>query len=442
MTVVVGLDASYNHNQNGMTLEDMQAIRRVAQKLGEVVIFRSTGPWAKRWIKRNYPTKNFHVKGKSSDWGPHAGLVPYDGTWSKVGYDAEKAKKGTDANDKGLESGFAGKQTLVLSAEQIKEQLEIAEGMPARTAIQSKVAVPDSADLYLVAERSGDRAKVLFRGFKRSGQDAWEIRVYPLSLAFAANPLFIHDRDPSGALAVPLEVMTSNEVGGQAPMTGDYDLFAVCPSMALYGSQLPSDVVKPGIQLAGRPLQPGLAFRAGVGMDNVLDPRLHTMGNADWHDAKKRKEMYRERIRKGLTGPLSADSLRVVFESDEYTEHEDMGNLTPRILRCINEINKATDAIGDKAALRRVHHNAESHRFRQFGALTAKDMRTKKDGEMYGDGFPLWVFQPDALYMKEVPTKRYRDVSTLETLDEFNEYAAALKGAGFFVPQNWIWKEK
>ncbi len=442
VTIVVGLERSYLHNQNGMTLEDMQAIKAVANKLGEVIIFRSTGPWAKRWIKRGYPTKNFHVKGKSSDWGPHAGLVPYDGTWSKVGYDAAKAKKGTEANDKGLESGFAGKQVLVLSSAQIQEQLEVAEGNPARTAIVRKVAIPSSQDLLLLGERSGDQAKVAFRACKKAGADEYEIRVYPLGAAFAANPHVVLDRDPGGETTKPLEVMTSNEVGGVAPMTGDYDLFAVCPSMADYGSQLPYDVVKPGIQLVGRPLQPGLAFRAGVGMDNVLDPRLHTMGNADWHDAKKRKEIYRERIRQGMTGQLSADSLRVIFESDEYTEHEDMGNLTPRILRCINEINKATGATGERAALRRVHHNAESHRFRDFGALTAKDMRTFKDGERYGDGFPLWVFQPSSLQADGKPTTTYRDVSTLETLDEFNAYAAALKEAGFFVPKNWIWKEK
>ena len=113
MTVVHGLDLSFLHNQNGMTKSDMLQCSTAATNLNEVIIFRSTGPWAKRWIERGYPTKNFHVKGKSSDWGPHAGLVPYDGTYSKVGYDREKAKKGTEANDDGIRSGFAGKATLV-----------------------------------------------------------------------------------------------------------------------------------------------------------------------------------------------------------------------------------------------------------------------------------------------------------------------------------------
>ena len=85
-----GLDLSYKHPENGMTEKDMKACSLVATRLNEVIIFRSTGPWSQRWIDRDYPTKNFHVKGKSSDWGPQAGFVPYLGIYSKVGGDAVK----------------------------------------------------------------------------------------------------------------------------------------------------------------------------------------------------------------------------------------------------------------------------------------------------------------------------------------------------------------
>src|SRR4051812_23200443 len=68
-----GLQASYGDAENGMIQSDMRASVSVANALDEVIIFRSTGPWSQRWIKQSYPTKNFHVKGKSSDWGPQAG---------------------------------------------------------------------------------------------------------------------------------------------------------------------------------------------------------------------------------------------------------------------------------------------------------------------------------------------------------------------------------
>jgi len=95
--MIVGFGASFSHNQNGMTREDMEAVKRVADRLDEVIIFRSTGPWSKRWLEKDHSSKNFHVKGKRSDWGPHAGLVPYDGIYSKVGYSPAKAAKGTAA---------------------------------------------------------------------------------------------------------------------------------------------------------------------------------------------------------------------------------------------------------------------------------------------------------------------------------------------------------
>jgi hypothetical protein len=452
MAVITGLQSSYAHNQNGMLLDDMYATAGVANTLDEIVIFRSTGPWSKRWLEREYPSKNFHVKGKSSDWGPHAGLVPYDGVYSKVGADADKAAKGTKANDDGLKSRFASKTKLILTRALIDEQLTRPEGSPARTAIESKIAVPGSQDLLLIARRSGDQKQVAFRAFHRRDTDDFEIRVYAGFGGVSASPHRLLDSDHTGAKAKDFEVMASSEVGAGKPMTGDYDLFAICPSWAQYGSRAATDIVKPGIMLEAsggkdRELKKGMAFRAGVGMDNVIDARLHTMGQGrsdahlkdrqlNWHDHKDRMQIYRDKMKRGETGKLSDDSLQVIFDGREYTEHADMGNLTPRILRCINMLNVEMGAVGVKSALRRVHHNAESHRFRNFAALTAQDMVTIKSGEQYGDGFPLTVFAPRKLAAK---LPKYCDVCTLETLHEFKDYAQELKGSPYYVPRNWIW---
>src|ERR1700744_3957804 len=82
MAIIPSIGAGFGHSRNGMTLPDMYACERVAQQLGEGIVFPSTGPWAKRWIQRCHPSKNFHVKGKSSDWGPQAGFIPYDARYS------------------------------------------------------------------------------------------------------------------------------------------------------------------------------------------------------------------------------------------------------------------------------------------------------------------------------------------------------------------------
>src|SRR5262249_12722055 len=149
------------------------------------------------------------------------------------------------------------------------------------------------------------------------------------------------------------------------------------------------------------------------------------------YDYKDRVSLYRQRVAQGKTGRLTSGTLEMLYgNSPEYMEHGDMGNLTPRILRCINELNAQMGFVGTRAALRRVHHNAESHRFREFGALTGKDMVTKKDGEQYGDGFPLTVFQPESLSRvwsngKSMAAAGYGDVCTIETLNEFKDYVAA-----------------
>jgi toxin LF subunit len=102
-----GLDASFGDSENGMIKSDMVVCSQVAAELDEVIIFRSTGPWSRRWINYGYPTKNFHVKAKSSDWGPQAGFVPYDGIYSKVGHDLGKALAGTEKNNDGIAGKYA-----------------------------------------------------------------------------------------------------------------------------------------------------------------------------------------------------------------------------------------------------------------------------------------------------------------------------------------------
>lgn len=444
--MLTGLGASFSHNQNGMTFLDMEATKRVADQLDEVIIFRSTGPWSMRWLEKNYPSKNFHVKGKSSDWGPHAGLVPYDGTYSKVGYDPVKAAKGTKANDDGLASGFAGKQPLALRKTDIDEQLNRTAGSPARTAIESKIEIRGdrSRDLLLVCKRSGDRKQVVFRAFAGAG-DTFEIRIYAPEGLGSLNPFQIAISDPDGKKAMPFEVMTSNEIGAGRPMTGDYDLFSICPPWAQYGSLSSRDISKDSIALANGMSHRGQTFSAGQGMDNVLDPSLHTMSQRGDFAKRKAALMTRMNTGMGLAGGLTPQLSKVYFGASAAAEHGDMGNLTPRILRCINALNSAMLGKNGNTALRRVHHNAESHRNRAFGALTERDMSTAKDGDQYGDGFPLTVFQPSTLYSgKALNTRlntvaRYGDVCTLESLLEFRTYAKALKGSGYYVPKNWIW---
>lgn len=415
--MLTGLHLSEAHPENGMTLSDMQACERAAERLGEVIIFRSTGPWAKRWLREGFPSKNFHVKGKSSNWGPQAGLVPYDGVYSKVGADPEKALKGTRANQKGLdESQFAVKSILSLTAEQIEVQCtERAEG---RLAVNERMMLPNG-NIVLMALRHGDGRPFSFIAKKITG-DRYDIYVYSDKSVFGANPVRIAAFDSQGSRAEPLYVMGSAEVGANGmPMTGDYDLLAVCPPMRDRFGQVGFDkfsstiFAKDDIHLRGpsgqQTLSRGLRYAHGVGLDNVLDGRLHTAS-----DQRAAHAAYNKKA------------------NLPYVEHQDLGNVTPRILRCINMLNAEMGATGGAGWTRRVHHNAESHRFADFGALTRTEMLNQ-------EGFPFTAFLPRKLATAGAVTARYTSVCTLENMPEFEGFCSDLDRMEYWVPTNFTW---
>jgi hypothetical protein len=402
-----GLDASFGHKENGMIKKDMVAASQVADRLNEVIIFRSTGPWSRRWIELGYPTKNFHVKGKSSDWGPQAGFVPYDGYYSKVGSNTKKAAKGTEANNDGISHHFTATTPLTLTEKEIRMQNTDTEEEPPRKAIDSVFPIAGSKDMILLATRTGDNKQHAFRAVFNPGSNAYGIEA--LDEKWGTNPFKLIDKR-----GTPLLMMTSSEAGANnRPMTGDYDLMSVCPTWGDYGSRSLKEISKAGVNFTGKGVQPAASFGRGANMDKVLDMTSNTGARPSGGVTNKTFQ--------GLTAREAGRD-----------EHPDMGNLTPRILRCINELNVQMGATGAKSPFRRVHHNAESHRNAIFAALTAAEMEQ-------GEGFPLTVFQPQGALRPASPVAVYQTVSTLETLAEFKAYATLLNQTGYFVPRNWTW---
>lgn len=411
--LAIGLDNSFHHRENGMTRSDMVACIATAEFLNEVIIFRSTGPWSQRWIERNYPTKNFHVKGKSSDWGPQAGFVPYLGEYSKVGSDTkegrEKSKKATEANIDGLKHKYAQKTQLCLTEEEIMIQCTRYAGTPARLAIHWIERISGTRDYLMMARRTSDQKEFAFRGVWSMGDNHYKIWVYPR--AFMAM-----DTQPE-----VFEVMTSSEVGADnKPLTGDYDLMAVCPTWASYGARSVEVISKDGVNF-GRVggAEKGMSFAVGSNLDAVLDMRTNTGLRTVTSPDGKVRTFGKSGFGAGDYGKLGGTLSK---------EHDDMGNITPRILRCINALNTR---MGQSGAFRRVHHNAESHRNTIFGGITGPEMQK-------GEAFPLTVFQPPSAFNHPM-VSRYQNVCTLENLDEFKEYAVLLHQAGFYLPRSWSW---
>ena len=153
----VGLMASYNDDDNGMTIPDMQACLKAAIILKEIIIFRSTGRWSLRWLERGHPSKNFHLKGKSSDWGPQAGFVPLNGRFSKKAGNKNAEVKSTKANLKGIR--YHGQQAAILSLTEEELALQAREPVKGRTAIRLYENLKGSRDKLITCQDNRGQAE-------------------------------------------------------------------------------------------------------------------------------------------------------------------------------------------------------------------------------------------------------------------------------------------
>ena len=99
----------------GILKEDIKPILDAATEKDVIIMFRSTGPYARPWLEQGYPSKNFHIKGKTSNLGFIAGLVPFQGTFSKVWWDNNSAKKCDEANQKAIVDGYAKKEPFIIN---------------------------------------------------------------------------------------------------------------------------------------------------------------------------------------------------------------------------------------------------------------------------------------------------------------------------------------
>lgn len=298
-------DNSANHPDQGMTEADMQATARVAAARNEIIMFRDTGCWSRPYIERGHPTKPFHVKGKSSDWGPHAGLVPYDSEFSKA-FTAAAISKGFKLNKEAIAGNFARPVKAYVTEEFIQDELLVPKGSRGNRPVD-RVTHPRDGVIYFFCTKPNDDPHLPGKPYVLLGKKAGaRIQLFTFPLKAATVPekqLFLLEAE-----AQPLLVMTVP--GADLPITGDYDLFAVCPSWDSYGA-----------------------------LDKKMDP---TLDNPEQNRSFKRTR-----------NPVSIERINAAFTPED----PDRGNLTGRLVQVIRALQLAM--VG---AYPRVHHNAESGR--------------------------------------------------------------------------------
>lgn len=364
-----------SHPDQGMTVSDIKATQRIAKQRNEIIIFRNTGCWSRPHIEWEHPTKPFAIKGKSSDWGPHAGFVPYEGEFSKE-FTTAGMQLSTQRNEEALRRGAGIRVPTYIRAKLIHTYFLKVRSSESRRAVD-RIETPRPGVMYFFCTKPGSAAQnIPARQYvfmaKEIAAGVYELFTLPTSaVGLPVNLIKHEERDarPLLSMSVP---------GSCLALTGDYDLFAICPSWGAYGNR-------------------------DVKMDRTLDDAIIARSVA-------RTEQ------KALAGdPVAARSKRILDrlrENDREDPH--MGNVTPRIREAVIQLQAA---MGGKHP--RVHHNAESGR--PFAPPAS-------------DGFPLTVIQPH----NRIPNCTF-DSAMICDVNSLRRYFSYLYHGGYYPPRNQSW---
>ena len=119
-----GKEAVKIFEDQGMPPAHIEAFSHVAKQRQEVIIVRPVSIICRRLLEEGYPTKGFHIKGKSSNWGPQAAFICREQKFSKkYGNDAD-IKKYNAQVESCISEGYAEPVQWMLSRERLIELVE------------------------------------------------------------------------------------------------------------------------------------------------------------------------------------------------------------------------------------------------------------------------------------------------------------------------------
>jgi hypothetical protein len=105
----------------GFPSEHIDVFIKYAQDKKTVFGFRPISPLVTSLIKEEYPSKGFHIKGKSSNWGPQAGFICCDQSLSKLAGSMDAINKSNNKVSDCIKDGRAIPGPLIISSERLNE---------------------------------------------------------------------------------------------------------------------------------------------------------------------------------------------------------------------------------------------------------------------------------------------------------------------------------
>ncbi|OUB18357.1 hypothetical protein BK708_21310 [Bacillus thuringiensis serovar yunnanensis] len=217
---------------SGLVPEHVEGFKKVAKDAHTYLLFRPVNKLSTELIKQGAATKGMNVHGKSSDWGPMAGYIPYDADLSKIHGNPAKVEIGNNENKHSVEEnkGIIAKINLELNTERIHELTK-----------EKIIANPFGGEVKTGVEGNEHWREIsLSQGTK--GADKYEFRMYSLEQI---------DDTPGGKMEIryrkagsidafqPVEVMAKVVDGTSKPLTADYDMYALAPTVEEIKKNIP-----------------------------------------------------------------------------------------------------------------------------------------------------------------------------------------------------------
>ncbi|MBJ3590582.1 adenylate cyclase [Salmonella enterica subsp. enterica serovar Saintpaul] len=194
--------------KTGIVHKHLLSLQQLANEINCIISIRPVDKLATDLIESGYPTKGFHIKGKSASWGPQAGFICVEQCYSKLeNSPIERIDKFNQQVQQCIIDGHAASVALTVTQKRLYTLLEngIIEDLSFRNinGVCSFKAQGPSGQYYF------------FEATKSSHSDA---DIYFIS----------HHNKPINVLAP-----TENALA----FTADYDLLMIAPHISDYGVQ-------------------------------------------------------------------------------------------------------------------------------------------------------------------------------------------------------------
>lgn len=257
------------------------AFSRVAKKYNVVIGIRAPNPLGESLLREGYPSKNFHMKAKSSATGPTAGFIAENPEYSKVAAEEKAQNKQKGAIDVARSKG-AKAVPLTISDDRIKELMKTGD-------------LKYENGLYWADYPKGRK----------------EFKIEDTGLVIDEHGL------PVMVMTNPPEYRTRDEdplpVADLRPITADYDLFTIIPRENQSNNIRPLTVPQKSLRKTGK-----FEFNSTYSGKGYFSPA--SLPGKDEDRNVGNMHMFGQTIMKALNTEIEADGYKggkLVWHNDE-----------------------------------------------------------------------------------------------------------------------------